>query len=188
MDELNFYKSWPFGSTQQSLEAVAQPWHRSSEEIEDVPYSGQIPFGLTMCFSVKELPLRSTWLCGWAPPENKAWVFSRMEHPTAPLPLDSAGGNLGASSYCDRGVSEFGWECLPKQHTVRYTNLMILSTAPLFSLSLCLHSELSYFGLEPACFSAFIWIYSHWALLEFEKKPTKSLDQICNILLLLLLV
>lgn len=47
VDKLNFYKSWPFGSTEQSLEAVAQPWHHSSEEIEDVPHSGQIPFGLT---------------------------------------------------------------------------------------------------------------------------------------------
>lgn len=36
-----------------------------------------------------------------------------------------------------------------------------LSTVPLFSLSLCLHSELSYFGAEPASFSDYIWIYSH---------------------------
>lgn len=87
MDKLNFYKSWPFGSMEQCLEAVAQPWHRSSEEIEDVPYSGQISFGLTAFLwrrshwgasgSVAELLLeiKPRFPAGWSIPlQHSPWI------------------------------------------------------------------------------------------------------------------
>lgn len=133
-------------------------------KVRGVSYSGpNSVFIYTLCFSRKKLTmLRSTCLRGWAPLSKKPWSPSRTELQTAALPGEPAAGNLSGLFFCDGGVSI--WPRISSSQNSALSDTAIswfLSTVPLFSLSLCLHSELSYFGAEPACFSASIWIYSH---------------------------
>ena len=125
-------------------------------KVHGVSYSGPNSVLIyTLCFSRKMLTmLRSTCLRGWAPLRKKPRSPSRTEHRTAALPREPASGNLSGCFFCDRGVSI--WPRIsPSQNSALSDAaiLWFLSTVPLFSLSLCLHSELSYFGAEPACFS-----------------------------------
>lgn len=144
-------------------------------------------FGAKFCFVLfweESHHVEKHLIHGWAPPskqhQSPAGWSTRPQHSPG-----TSSEYLGSSFLCDRGASiwpRISWSqgCTLSDTAISW----FLSTVPLFSLSLCLHSELSYVGAEPASFSDYIWIYSHRLSLYFEGK----LDQICSFLLLLVLV
>lgn len=146
-------------------------------------------FGLNLIYTLffpgnNLTTLRSTWFMG----ELLQACSPTLRQDGAPdhsTPQEPAPEYLSSSFLCDRGVSIWPRISWSQSCTLSDTAIScFLSTVPLFSPSVCLHSELSYFGAEPASFSDCIWIYSHRLSLYFEGK----LDQICNFLLLLVLI
>lgn len=123
---------------------------------------GQILFWLNaLCFSRKNLTtLRSTWSMGELLQASSPDLQQdgAPDHSTRQEPAPE----YLSSSFLYDLVSI--WPRISRSQSCTLSDTAIswfLSTVPLFSLSLCLHSELSYFGAEPASFSDYIWIYSH---------------------------
>lgn len=86
--------------------------------------------------------------------KQEALIPQQDGAPACSAPQEPAAGNLSSLFFCDGGVSIWPRTSLSQNSALSDIAISwFLSTAPLFSLSLCLHSELSYFGAQPACFS-----------------------------------
>lgn len=147
---------------------------------------GQILFWFTLSSFLGRISPRWEAPDSWVSSSKQAAPISgRMEHQTTALPRNQL-LSTSAAHFCVTGVSAFGQEYLgPKAaHCQIQQSCGFYLQCHYFPFLLCLHSELSYFGAEPASFSDYIWIYSHRLSLYFEGK----LDQICSFLLLLVLV